>query len=149
MYTFNITEPVVNTKRNTYKLTIKFMHGDADGYSTGTVYFNKDTLTIPNWEGPDIITLNDALTFLDAYLTPMKRGVHTLNVGYDLREQEEYEAFLQNLFPNRGVLEQFMEANIIVWDTTDLSYTYRASIENYTLTYIDETGTEYNVEVTK
>ena len=132
----NITKKQKSKPRhlNCYRIAIKFMYGDADGYTTTKLfipYNEKNEMELPRF-----------LTFLEncdkAY--PCGRGG---NDDYD--HVEDYDRYVEGEDCPKGLDENF----IFCWEYEPDGSGMQAGYENYEITYFDENNVEYLVEVEK
>lgn len=112
--------------KNVYQLRVHYMHGDADAYTDeDRVYKQHD---------PEMNTDIALLTRIQERYNGGDDDVHKL-------AKEEGE----KLGLTKAQIDTFTDT-FVVWDSTS-SYSHYAAIDGVTLTWFDDNGEEYEVEV--
>lgn len=131
--------------KNCYKIHLNYMYGDADGYSDETFYVDED------YE-----YLEELITFLNSLSEAFPHGM----AGYDtygVDNTEYYWLFAEDYWlededldeEEKAKREKMLDNNSIVIDIPYERWNGggHASFEGYEITYIDDVGNEFEVEI--
>lgn len=119
---------------NCYRVAIKFMYGDADGYTTTELF-------IPRNEANEK-ELPRFLRFLD---NCDKAYPHGRGGGDDYHQVEDYDRYVEGYENPKDLDYNFS----FCWEYEPDGCGHQASYENYEITYFDKNNVEFLVEVEK
>lgn len=122
--------------KNVYKIIIDFMYGDGDGSGTEEVIIEKNSIYLERFiaflekcidfdaDQESFLDLEDAWLFLED--------------GLEYTEEEDEVRLTQ--------MEKEIEESVYFsWHSDVAREGYRASLQDYTITFFDENGIEYKV----
>lgn len=124
-----ITHP---NHKNKYRLNVQFMHGDADGYSSNDMYFDKD-------DADTLVWLNKCLTYISVFEDNEK--LFSWEDDEELKLDALAEAGLSESDVS-SIEESGMKDSDMTCDGCR-----NAMIEGYTLTFFDENGVEHETTI--
>jgi hypothetical protein len=129
--------PVKNKPKDTYRVAVKFMHGDADGYTTKTQDFPVGTdYTRESYEP----SINEVLLYLKTFFDLEWNAGCEFCMGSKFRKQVLAKAGFDDETIARCEEDFLWESDM----TTD--HQYRARPESVNITYFDQNGVEFVVE---
>lgn len=130
MIEVTINDPIaLDDRREQFKIAVDYVHGDADAYSTETFFVKYSNMS-------ELEVLIRCLEFMsDRVYSEMSNA----------REQRAAAAaFASSQTENIELYSRTLE-NLRQHDTTDGSFQYYASIEDFKVTYFDSKNVEHEV----